>query len=141
METKTCTKCGECKPVGAFYSRKDAADGLRNDCKQCCKTRVSSYAKGNPVVLAAKQAYRAQQDRSAYLADQRRRYEANRQRYKDQAKRWGILDRSRLGDTYIKTVLAQGTGLSRKSFDHQPLIEAKRQQLKLQRLINERTKP
>lgn len=37
METKTCTKCGESKPLAAFYAFHRNADGKCSQCKACMK--------------------------------------------------------------------------------------------------------
>ena len=37
--TKTCTKCGETKPATDFHRDGKAADGRRNDCKECARAR------------------------------------------------------------------------------------------------------
>lgn len=34
---KTCALCGVVKPMSEFYKRAEAADGYRNDCKECRK--------------------------------------------------------------------------------------------------------
>lgn len=39
MNTKTCTKCGNDKPLNEYHERADAIDGLRNDCKTCNNAR------------------------------------------------------------------------------------------------------
>lgn len=41
--TKVCTKCGEAKPLEAFYWRKDT-QAYRNDCKICRKAASKCYA-------------------------------------------------------------------------------------------------
>lgn len=37
--TKTCTTCGETKPLTDFHRDKKSAGGRRNDCKTCAKAR------------------------------------------------------------------------------------------------------
>lgn len=50
MDSKTCTKCNETKPLSAF-TRCDRASGpkgkgVRSHCKKCCNKRVTEYRKG-----------------------------------------------------------------------------------------------
>ena len=43
---KTCTKCGETKPLEEFGVHKLMRDGLRNHCKIChCTAVKAAYAK------------------------------------------------------------------------------------------------
>ena len=44
---KTCTKCGEAKPLDAFHVAKNASDGLGWHCKVCVKARMSAYYVAN----------------------------------------------------------------------------------------------
>lgn len=37
VKTKKCTTCGQEKPVSEFYKDSHAKDGLRSQCKDCCK--------------------------------------------------------------------------------------------------------
>lgn len=39
MDEKRCITCGTNKPLGEFYERADAIDGLRSDCKACNNAR------------------------------------------------------------------------------------------------------
>lgn len=43
MDTvKTCRVCGEAKALQDFQKRSDARDGLRSECRDCCKKRFSA---------------------------------------------------------------------------------------------------
>lgn len=50
VQVKTCTKCGETKPVTGFYTSKSRHGkiGLRADCKDCVKTASARWASENP---------------------------------------------------------------------------------------------
>lgn len=41
--TRTCSKCGETKPLDEFYDRKDSKDEKRTDCKKCTIKRSREY--------------------------------------------------------------------------------------------------
>ncbi len=43
MEKKSCTKCGEVKPLDEFYNRKNVSDGKQSFCKACDETRMRAY--------------------------------------------------------------------------------------------------
>lgn len=44
MSVKTCTKCGETKPLTEFHKAGHLSSGLRSDCKACsCKRRLDRY--------------------------------------------------------------------------------------------------
>lgn len=40
---KTCSKCGETKPLEAFAVRKDSADGYRGKCRECHREHKRAY--------------------------------------------------------------------------------------------------
>ena len=48
MMTKTCTKCGEVKPLEAFCKNKNAKDGLKHTCRDCSKISISEWKNKNP---------------------------------------------------------------------------------------------
>jgi hypothetical protein len=52
-ETKTCSKCGEVKPVDDFYKDKRRKDGLSSNCKDCCKASSTRWRKLNPSKVKA----------------------------------------------------------------------------------------
>lgn len=41
--SKRCIVCGEVKPHVEFNKRHDSRDGLRNDCRSCCRARQQEY--------------------------------------------------------------------------------------------------
>jgi Recombination endonuclease VII len=42
-EVKRCRKCGELKPLTAFYKEQGCRDGYRNDCKACFAARSKQW--------------------------------------------------------------------------------------------------
>jgi ribosomal protein L40E len=46
-ETKVCTKCNRQLPHSAFNKRRDTADGLRYQCKECRYRADSVYQKAH----------------------------------------------------------------------------------------------
>jgi hypothetical protein len=62
METKTCTKCGETKPIADYSRRGKAADGTQRYqywCKACANAyRARYYDQNRESELAYQKAYR-----------------------------------------------------------------------------------
>lgn len=53
MDTKTCTKCGETKPLDAFYKN---GNYLRSECKTCSNAASVKWDAKNPEKAKAKRA-------------------------------------------------------------------------------------
>jgi hypothetical protein len=47
METKTCTKCGETKPLDEYHKDKSRRSGRRAACKECCCADRRDYVTRN----------------------------------------------------------------------------------------------
>lgn len=47
MENKTCSRCGEAKPLSEFYKKSRNKDGLSAHCKDCQKVWNKSYYSDN----------------------------------------------------------------------------------------------
>ena len=62
---KTCSKCGEDKPLSEYSRRKGSRDGVRNDCKACQYERTQAWREANRAKINAK----AQVWREAHRAE------------------------------------------------------------------------
>jgi hypothetical protein len=69
---KRCTKCGEYKPLAAFYTQPGNTDGHAGDCKECRKRYMKHRRLTNTVVQ--------EQDRARYQNPERKRKIAERVR-------------------------------------------------------------
>lgn len=58
MAAKTCSKCGESKPVEMFHKHRTNLDGYRGDCKVCRnQANKEHYKKNKARCLATRKAY------------------------------------------------------------------------------------
>ena len=71
--SKTCTKCGETKPLDDFHRNKTGAGGRRPDCKECVREYKRSYYEEN---------------RDKRLEYSRRYYEENRDKVRECQRRY-----------------------------------------------------
>lgn len=76
---KTCMKCGQTKPLDAFYRHKQMADGHLNKCAECTKADVRKNYRSNVEHYRAYEALRAKDPKrkSFQNANQRRARSAN----------------------------------------------------------------
>lgn len=69
---KTCTKCGEVKPLAEFHVRRASRDGLAPKCKPCNGRHVAEWKRAHPErVNANNKASRARTDQAAYWRERR----------------------------------------------------------------------
>lgn len=61
---KTCTECGEIKPVSSFCKDKKKLDGLHNECKECRSERNKEWASKNLAMLRESAAKRRRRPES-----------------------------------------------------------------------------
>jgi len=81
MPEKQCTKCGEVKPLDAFYASPGMRDGHRNDCIDCNKAAKRERHVRNAEQYREKARLWAAENperRAAYQADYRKRPERKR---------------------------------------------------------------
>ena len=74
-EHKRCGKCREVKHISKFGRNRSRKDGLKNRCKNCCKTANEKWRAENPEKkLACRRAYRSSpKGREAHRAKRNRR--------------------------------------------------------------------
>lgn len=88
METKTCNRCGEEKPIGDYLIDHNKPDKrLKNPCKSCRNQYSKVYAASNPEkVKTWRKTGRARNKKS--IAERHRRYkEANKDKFRDYARK------------------------------------------------------
>jgi hypothetical protein len=94
-KTKTCSGCGQRKPLTEYYRNRRAPDGLYWNCKRCCaKVRRRYYLKSRKRILAYQRNYDAahRQERQTYRDTHkelsRAYYRRNRERILERAHRY-----------------------------------------------------
>ena len=118
MKTKRCPKCGQIKRLSEFYKHKRNKDGKTSFCKSCCNARSTRYRENNPEkVRASRKRYR----------------ENNPEKIKADLKK----GRDELYPSYVKSLIRNQTGLNKEQITPD-MIELKRQNLKLKRLLKEK---
>ncbi len=102
---KTCTKCGESKPLTEFTKHNQKKDGLHPSCKQCNNaSKKLKYAANKESILASQKVYyeankvkiaaRAKVYRAEYADELKVRkakhYQENREYYLEQGKQYAL---------------------------------------------------
>lgn len=143
---KTCTKCGETKPFAEYYKSRLGKHGLASQCKSCKdkqsrahrETNAAHYAEG-----AKKRAAAHRKEHPEYMREYRRinrekllaqglaRYRTHLAPLQKERYRASV---ETLADSYVRTLIQQGSSLPSTAIPFE-LIELKRAELKLKRLI------
>lgn len=83
---KRCSKCGETKPLGEYYSERRAPDGKRAQCKACHRLQVTSYRDSDPARTRKRAKAYYRKNKVALNAYSRSYREDNRESIKEQKK-------------------------------------------------------
>lgn len=121
--TKKCSKCGEVKSLSVFYKRKDIKSWVGAWCKACENTNRKPYRKAYQKAYHKANADKLRESRKAYK-------KANA----DKIAEYHKANVDNLTSRYI----ASNIGLPIEDIPPE-LIELKRAQLKLHRLIKQKT--
>ena len=155
MEYKTCSKCKVSKLVGDFTKSKNTKDGFHNQCKQCNK----EYCLANKNKIAeynlANKDKKAEYDREYCLANKdkiaeyNREYNlANKDKVAECNKEYNLANKDKiaeynreynlaLSDNYVLSCIKKSTEFPPNAEIPAELIEAKRLDIKIKRLLKE----
>lgn len=147
-QLKTCSKCHRKLVVSWFYKEEKKCDGRHSECKECSihrsrkwnvthreQTKVYSatYANNHKEALRVRAALCYNLNPEKFRAKSRNWTEANPEKHNEIARQ----SNARLPDAYVRGCLLQGTTLKGSDIPAE-LIEAKRRQLQVYRLIKEK---
>lgn len=80
---KTCTKCGETKPLEEFHRQRDGRMGRRPDCKVCACARVNARRLANVERIAENKRRYREKNRERLVEKDRRYYTENAVKFKE----------------------------------------------------------
>ena len=86
--SKTCTKCGETKPLDDFHRDKRRPDGRRSDCKECGREYKRRYLEGNRDELREYHRRYREENRDKVRERKHRYYEENRDKVRECQRRY-----------------------------------------------------
>lgn len=93
---KTCTKCGEYKPIDDFWRQKDKKDGRASWCKDCKRFARAEYNRINSDEVRAKRIAHYAANHDAYTLARRKYEEANREKLADWRRAYYAANRERM---------------------------------------------
>ena len=86
--SKFCKKCGENKPLAAFYKSKDTQTGLTNYCKNCMKKKSLEWSKNNAEKIRERNKEYREKHRDKCDARSKAWAECNRERSRQIKQAW-----------------------------------------------------
>ncbi len=135
---KICSKCKKEKEFFDFHLNKRNRDGYASECKPCCSEQLKQYYLKNKEKLKVNTANYQKcnpEKTSKYNKNKRNK---NPLKYKIMLSNWLKKESDNLSDHYIKILIVhQCPGLSYKDVQCKDLIESKRLQIKLERIIKD----
>ena len=85
---KTCTKCGETKPLDDFHRDQSKADGRKSRCHECTAEYRRGYHEENRDKDLGRQRRWREENRDKFLERKRRHYEENRDKEMERQRRY-----------------------------------------------------
>ena len=123
-ETKKCSKCGEVKDLREFHKNASRKTGASDECKICIKKRGAKYVITHKEERNIRQ--RAWKERNPRLVIEAGRKSSNN-------------ERANLTNNYLVSAIRTELNLTSKDGAIlEELIELKRQQIKIYRLLKEK---
>ena len=139
--TKHCNKCNIIKDSSEFYKRRNRKNGLRSQCKNCCKIdRKLSYIQDTKNIGKKELNLRLKKwivnNRETSLKFKKQFRKKHKTSIRTYNKEYERISRKLLSNKYIKALLTDRCDL--KSIDiSDEMVELKRTQLKLVRAIKD----
>ena len=138
MEKQTCSSCGHTKAADEF--RPTPAGNRRAKCKDCERAKhraryaaMKEKPHQRPEMKAYYRAWYAK-NRDRLIAKATAYTQAHPEMRRDVCRENMRRDRARLGDRYVRRMLAQEIGLRSKDIP-QPLVEAQRELMNIKRYL------
>lgn len=137
---KTCGKCGQVREAFEFWKCGTTADGLQKQCKDCQRAAQRDRAK-TPAHKARQRTWvasnqdRVKASRNAWAAKHIDRIYEWQKAHPDEMRAIKRRQTERLTDTYVKRRIARDH--FSMSIVPPAMVEAKRQQLRIQRQLKE----
>lgn len=94
--TKTCTKCGETKPLDGFHKAKGGRYGVNSKCKPCVAENHRRYREKNRDKIAEQHRHYWKENRDKLAEKRRRYYEANRDKILERSRHYYEENRNKL---------------------------------------------
>ena len=112
---KTCTKCGETKPLEEFHKHKGRSDGRATQCKACNLEQQRKYRERNREKLRDLNRNYYQRNRETLLERSKAYYEVNRDRIAEQKRDYYQDNKPRIREQQKEYRQANGPVIRRRS--------------------------